>query len=87
MLLSLLVAEKSGFQLTEHLPGNVLQEFADKISKQDMDNMEEAMSAEGLKGLGSGIDLSKETVDAPISVTEAARPKKVEPKTVAAKEA
>jgi hypothetical protein len=52
MLLSLLVAEKSGFQLTEPMQGNVLQEFADKISKQAMENMEEAMAAGAVNGSG-----------------------------------
>jgi hypothetical protein len=45
MLLSLLVAEKSGFDVAGLPGGNVLQEFSDKISKQAMDNIEEAMAA------------------------------------------
>jgi len=44
MLLSLLVAEKSGFDVAG-LPGeNILQEFADKVSKQAMENIQEAMA-------------------------------------------
>ncbi len=52
MLLSLLVAEKSGFDVAT-LPGaNPLQEFADRISSQAMENIQEAMS----NGAGHGPD-------------------------------
>jgi uncharacterized membrane protein YqiK len=45
MLLSLLVAEKSGFDVAGLPGGNVLQEFADQISEQAMANIQAAMNA------------------------------------------
>jgi uncharacterized membrane protein YqiK len=84
MLLSLLVAEKSGFQLTEQIPGNVLQEFADKISKQAMENMEEAMAAGAVNGSG-GDNLNAGKTASSISDAAPARPAANEPVTVAAK--
>ncbi len=45
MLLSLLVAEKSGFDIASLPGGNVLQDFSDKISQDAMKNIEEAMQA------------------------------------------
>ena len=46
MLLSLLVAEKSGLRGRRALPGgNVLQDFADKVSKDAMENIQQAMAA------------------------------------------
>jgi hypothetical protein len=44
MLLSLLVAEKSGFDVADLPGGNTLTEFADRISKQAMENIQEAMA-------------------------------------------
>ncbi len=82
MLLSLLVAEKSGFQLTEQMPGNVLQEFADKISKQAMESMEEAMAAGAVNGSGS--DNLSTGKAASIPVGAPARPSTKEPVTMVA---
>jgi uncharacterized membrane protein YqiK len=84
MLLSLLVAEKSGFQLTEQMPGNVLQEFADKLSKQAMENMEEAMAAGAVNGSG-GDNLNPGKAAPSIPVEAPARPSVNEPVTVASK--
>jgi uncharacterized membrane protein YqiK len=91
MLLSLLVAEKSGFQLTEQVPGNVLQEFADRISKQAMENIQEAMASGAAGGASAGAssggaNLNLEVAD-PTKTSPAAKPQKVEPKTLTATEA
>jgi uncharacterized membrane protein YqiK len=43
LLMSLLVAEKSGFQLTENQATSTLQEFADRMAKQAMDSMQQAV--------------------------------------------
>ncbi|WP_250847155.1 SPFH domain-containing protein [Aquisphaera insulae] len=55
MLLSLLVAEKSGFDIAGLPEGNVLQEFSDRISKQAMDNIQAAMASGN--GNGHTLDL------------------------------
>jgi uncharacterized membrane protein YqiK len=91
MLLSLLVAEKSGFQLTEQVPGNVLQEFADTISKQAMENIQEAMASGTAGGASTGagtggVNLNLEAAD-PTRPVSPAKPQKAEPKTLAAAEA
>jgi uncharacterized membrane protein YqiK len=91
MLLSLLVAEKSGFQLTEQVPGNVLQEFADRLSKQAMENIQEAMASGAVGGAGTGTSSGGATLDLevpdPTRLVPAAKPQKAEPKTLAATEA
>ena len=63
MLLSLLVAEKSGFDVAGLPGGNVLQEFSDKISKQAMDNIEEAMKANVGSVPNGNVDLNLELSD------------------------
>jgi hypothetical protein len=45
LLLSLLVAEKSGFQLAEGTAGSPLQEFADKLAKQAMESMQQSVES------------------------------------------
>ena len=65
MLLSLLVAEKSGFDVAGLPGGNVLQEFSDKISKQAMENIEEAMKANVGSAANGNVDLNLE-VDRPL---------------------
>ena len=87
MLISLLVAEKSGFQLTEQVPGNVLQEFADKISQQAMESMQQAMAAGAVTGTSHGVgnggaNLNLEVAD-PTKPVAAAKASKAEPKTLA----
>jgi uncharacterized membrane protein YqiK len=42
LLISLMVAEKSGFQLTENGSASALQEFADRMAKQAMESMQQA---------------------------------------------
>ena len=61
MLLSLLVAEKSGFDVAGLPGGNILQEFADKVSKQAMENIQAAMAAGAVEdGAGnSNLELPK----------------------------
>lgn len=85
MLLSLLVAEKSGFQLTEQVPGNVLQEFADTISKQAMENIQEAMAAGAAQGGATGTGVNLELADQARTVTAPEVPK-VKAKTLASSE-
>ena len=63
MLLSLLVAEKSGFDVASLPGGNVLQEFSDKISKQAMENIEEAMAAGSGPLPNGGSNLNLEVAD------------------------
>jgi len=43
LLLSLLVAEKSGFQLTETSSGSELEAFSEKVTRQAMDAIEQAV--------------------------------------------
>jgi uncharacterized membrane protein YqiK len=45
MLLSLLVAEKSGFQLAETTAGSELEAFSEKVTRQAMDAIEQAVLA------------------------------------------
>lgn len=45
LLMSLLVAEKSGFAVQDNPEAASLKEFADRVSKQAMESMEAAMSA------------------------------------------
>jgi hypothetical protein len=45
LLMSLLVAEKSGFAVSDNPEAASLKEFADRVSKQAMESMEAAMSA------------------------------------------
>jgi uncharacterized membrane protein YqiK len=73
MLLSLLVAEKSGFDAAGLPGGNVLQEFSDKISKQAMENIEEAMKANVGSVANGNVDLNLEVADP--SKTVASRPR------------
>jgi len=73
MLLSLLVAEKSGFDVAGLPGGNVLQEFSDKISKQAMENIEEAMKANVGSVANGNVDLNLEVADP--SKTVASRPR------------
>jgi regulator of protease activity HflC (stomatin/prohibitin superfamily) len=46
LLINLLVAEKSGFQLSDTSTSSALQEFADRMAKQAMDAMQAASLAE-----------------------------------------
>ena len=68
MLLSLLVAEKSGFDVAGLPGGSVLQEFSDKISKQAMENIEEAMKANVGSLANGNVDLNLEVTDPSKSV-------------------
>src|SRR5262249_4951886 len=43
LLISLMVAEKSGFQLADGGPSSALQEFADRMAKQAMDAMQNSL--------------------------------------------
>ena len=77
LLLSLLVAEKSGFQLAEHPGGTELSELTEKITRQAMASIQEAMgpgaNGSGHNGNGSaaaatvsasrldGLEIHKET--------------------------
>jgi hypothetical protein len=65
------------------MPGNVLQEFADKISKQAMENMEEAMAAGAVNGSGND-NLNPVKTGASIPVAASTRPAANEPGTVVA---
>jgi hypothetical protein len=57
MLLSLLVAEKSGFQLTEQPAESELRAFTEQVTRQAMDSIQQAVGAGGkvpdLPGNGS----------------------------------
>ena len=78
MLLSLLVAEKSGFDVAGLPGGNVLQEFSDKISKQAMENIEEAMNANVGSAANDNVDLNLEVADPSKTVVSRPRPQPVE---------
>ncbi len=45
LLINLLVAEKSGFQLSETTGNSTLQEFVDRMSKQAMESMQQSVEA------------------------------------------
>jgi uncharacterized membrane protein YqiK len=70
MLLSLLVAEKSGFDVASLPGGNALQEFADKISQQAMENIKEAMAA----GAVGNVDLNLDVTDPSKTIAAPSRP-------------
>jgi len=84
MLLSLLVAEKSGFDVAGLPGGNVLQEFSDKISKQAMENIEEAMKANVGSAANGNVDLNLEVADPSKTVAPRPRPQPVEATTTTA---
>ena len=84
MLLSLLVAEKSGFDVAGLPGGNVLQEFSDKISKQAMENIEEAMKANVGSAANGNVDLNLEVADPSKTVASRPRPQPVEATTTTA---
>jgi uncharacterized membrane protein YqiK len=84
MLLSLLVAEKSGFDVAGLPGGNVLQEFSDKISKQAMENIEEAMAANVGSAAHGNVDLNLEVADPSKTVASRPRPHPVEATTTTA---
>jgi hypothetical protein len=72
MLLSLLVAEKSGFDVASLPGGNSLQDFADKISQQAMENIKEAMAPGS--GAGTNVDLTLEVTDPSKTIAAASKP-------------
>jgi hypothetical protein len=45
LLLNMLVAEKSGFNLVDHPAGSELQDFTDKIAKQAMEAIQQAVAS------------------------------------------
>ena len=45
LLLSLLVAEKSGFQLAEHPAGSELGAFTEQVTRQAMESIQQAVGA------------------------------------------
>ena len=53
LLLNLLVAEKSGFQLTETSAGSELEAFSEKVTRQAMDAIEQAVLATQRYDFGS----------------------------------
>jgi hypothetical protein len=79
MLLSLLVAEKSGFDVASLPGGNALQEFADKISQQAMENIKEAMASGSVAN--GNVDLNLEVSDPSKTI---AAPSKPQPATTVA---
>ena len=74
MLLSLLVAEKSGFDVASLPGGNVLQEFADKVTKQAMENIQQAMAAGSVPLTNGNLNLNLEVSDPAKSVAPTSRP-------------
>jgi hypothetical protein len=63
VLLSLLVAEKSGFDVASLPGGNVLQEFSDKVTKEAMANIEQAMAAGSAPASNGSASLNLEAPD------------------------
>ena len=57
LLINLMVAEKSGFQLADNGSSNALEEFADRMARQAMDSMEQAakLSAPGADALEASV--------------------------------
>ncbi len=47
LLLSLLVAEKSGFQMAEHPAGSELSAFTEQVTRQAMESIQQAVGAMG----------------------------------------
>jgi uncharacterized membrane protein YqiK len=73
MLLSLLVAEKSGFDVAGLAGGNVLQEFSDRISQDAMKNIQEAM-AQGEAVPNGSSNLNLEVLDSAKTVAAKDQP-------------
>jgi hypothetical protein len=63
----LLVAEKSGFDVAALPAGNVLQEFSDKVTKDAMENIQQAMAA-------GAVPVSNGIVNLNLEVTDPAKP-------------
>ena len=53
LLVSLLVAEKSGFQIAETSEGSTLHEFAERMARQAMDSMQNAVNTNPEEANGS----------------------------------
>ncbi len=53
LLLNLMVAEKSGFALSDTPGGDALQEFADRMTREAMESMPKANEVEALKDAGT----------------------------------
>ena len=89
MLLSLLVAEKSGFDVASLPGGNVLQEFSDKVTKEAMENIEQAMATRSAPVSNGTVELNLEVADpskpvAPTSPRTAKSDRPVSDTTIAA---
>ena len=78
LLLNMLVAEKSGFQLVDQPGGTDLHEFTEKIAKQAMENIEEAMKANVGSVANGNVDLNLEVSDPSKTVASGPRPQPVE---------
>jgi uncharacterized membrane protein YqiK len=55
LLINLLVAEKSGFQTSDTAANPALQEFADKMARQAMDSMQQAVEMKPIPASGTPI--------------------------------
>ncbi len=54
LLLSLLVAEKSGFQLAEHPSESQLGTFSEQVTRQAMESIQQAVGAATAEPRGNG---------------------------------
>lgn len=68
LLINLLVAEKSGFQVSDSSSLSSLQEFADRMTKEAMESMQQANMAQ-----------AAETAAAPVRITAQGEPKTAQP--------
>lgn len=62
MLINLLVAEKSGFQLTDNGAMSSLQEFSEKMTREAMESMQQAALAQAANG---GVTAVQPVIEAP----------------------
>jgi uncharacterized membrane protein YqiK len=64
LLISLLVAEKSGFQLSETGGNQALKEFADRMTKEAMESMQQASLTTAAAPAGSDVPPAAQILDA-----------------------
>jgi uncharacterized membrane protein YqiK len=65
LLMSLLVAEKAGFELSGATPSSTLEEFADRMSKRAMESMEQAVDDKTVNGSATLVDATPEALATP----------------------
>ena len=68
MLISLMVAERSGFEMSENVSNPAMKEFTDRMTRQAMDSMNHSISGEPMAGKTQG-EPPRKGVNGPLAET------------------